>query len=307
MRIVSLVPAGTDIVCDLGLQGSLVGVSHECDAVERGRLPRLTRSVVPTDTMSSAEIDAAVSAQAASGAPMYEIDVDRLLALDPDVVISQSLCDVCALPAHAVERVLADAAPTVPLLSLDGRSIDGMLASITDVGLLADRLDAATELVGRLRQRLDRVAAAVAGRTKPRVVCLEWLDPPYACGHWIPEMIERAGGTDLLGRPGIPSVAIPWSDIEAARPPIVIAMPCGYDLPRAVADVDQMAARAEWRRAIADADVYAAAGGAYFTRPGPKLVTGIEVLASILHRDVADWPVPAGVIAKWSRPAGGPC
>jgi iron complex transport system substrate-binding protein len=301
MRIVSLVPAGTDIVRELGLEHSLVGVSHECDVAAAASPARLTRSLVGTESMTSAEIDAAVSARAASGAPMYEVDIERLLALEPDVVISQSLCDVCALPAHAVERVLADAAPNIALVCLDGRSIDGMLQSIDAVGERAGQSARARNIVSALRARLDRVAGIVADRERPRVVCLEWLDPPYACGHWIPEMIDRAGGTDLLGRPGIPSIPIPWSDIEQVHPPTVIAMPCGYDLERAKADVDEASKHDEWRRAIGDARVFAAAGGAYFTRPGPNLVTGIEVLAAVLHPEAASWDIPDGVIAELSR------
>lgn len=293
MRIVSLVPAATDIVCELGLAASLVGISHECEVSPSGRdAARLTRSVIATETLSSAEIDVAVTAQAASGGPMYHIDVDQLLALEPDLVISQSLCDVCALPADAVEHVLADAAPTVPLYSLDGTSLDGMLRSIEAIGERTGRRDIARRIVGDLRARLDRVAFAVADREPQRVVCLEWLDPPYACGHWIPEMIARAGGVDLLGRAGAPSVRVTWSDIEHAHPPMVIAMPCGYDLTRALDELREISCRDEWRHAVREARVYAAAGGAYFTRPGPKLVTGVEVLASLLHSDAAAWNVP---------------
>lgn len=301
MRIVSLVPAGTDIVCDLGLESSLAGVSHECDAMTTTHPPRLTRSLVATDTMTSAEIDAAVSARAEAGAPMYDIDIERLLALQPDLVISQSLCDVCALPADAVAQALADAAPRVPLYSLDGSSIDAMLQSIVEIGRRTGCVERARQLVGELQSRLDRVASAVSGRERPRVVCLEWLDPPYACGHWIPEMVERAGGVDLLGRRGIPSIPTPWSDIERARPPVVIAMPCGYDLARAIEDVGEASRSDDWQRALGDARVFAAAGGAYFTRPGPKLVTGIEVIAAVLHPDAATWDVPDGAIEELSR------
>jgi iron complex transport system substrate-binding protein len=134
------------------------------------------------------------------------------------------------------------------------------------------------------------------------VVCLEWLDPPYACGHWIPEMVERAGGRDLLGRHGIPSVPIPWADIEQVRPLLVIAMPCGYDLFQAVRDLERVAACTPWRQAVGDAVVYVAAGGGYFTRPGPRLVTGIEVLASVFHPDVVGWPVAPEVITRWPSP-----
>ncbi|HEX4684000.1 MAG TPA: ABC transporter substrate-binding protein [Gemmatimonadaceae bacterium] len=297
MRIVSLVPAGTDIVCELGLEESLVGVTHECDAVTAVPPERLTRSLVATESMTSGEIDAAVSARAASGAPMYEVDVERLLGLAPDLVISQNLCDVCALPAHAIERVLADTAPDVTLISLDGRSIESMLQSITAIAERTGRANRGHDTVGGLRARLDRVASAVAGRDRSPVVCLEWLDPPYVSGHWIPEMIERAGGIDLLGRPGGRSIAVSWSAIEQAHAPTVIAMPCGYDLEHATAEVDEASKRDAWRRAIGDARVFAAAGGAYFTRPGPKLVTGIEVLVAVFHPEAVSWDIPDGVMA----------
>lgn len=300
MRIVSLVPAGTDIVRALGLDADLVGISHECDAPAGGASPpRLTRSLVPTESLSSAEIDSAVAERAASGAPLYALDTERLVALQPDLIVTQSLCDVCALPASAVDRVLADEFADAATISLDGRSIDGMLGSIQAIGARTGREHAARTLVLELRERLARVAAIVAGRRPTPVVCLEWLDPPYACGHWIPEMVERAGGLDLLGRPGIPSIPVSWSDIERVQPQLVVAMPCGYDLPRALDDIQQTAARAEWRRAIGDAVVYAAAGGAYFTRPGPRLVTGIEVLASVLHPEASEWSIPNDVVARW--------
>jgi len=283
MRIVSLVPAGTDILCALGLGSDVVGVSHECDHPADVPRPRLTRSVIETGCLSSAEIDA-----------------DQLAALRPDLVLTQGLCDVCALPARAVQNVLGQLSPRPLILSLDARSIDGVLDSMRDIGAQTGRERDAQDLVEQLQARLTRVVAAVAGRPPVPVVCLEWLDPPYACGHWIPEMVERAGGTDLLGRPGIPSVPIPWTDIEQARPPLVVAMPCGYDLQQAVRDVERVAACTPWKQAVGDAVVYVAAGGGYFTRPGPRLVTGIEALASVFHPDVVSWPVAADVIRRWS-------
>jgi iron complex transport system substrate-binding protein len=299
MRIVSLVPAGTDILCALGLGSDVVGVSHECDYPAAVRPPRLTRSVVETGRLSSADIDAAIASQVAAGAPIYEVDAEQLAALRPDLILTQGLCDVCALPARAVQHVLGQLSPRPLVLSLDARSIDGVLDSMRDIGAQTGCEQAARDLVEQLQTRLVRVAAAVAGRPPVPVVCLEWLDPPYTCGHWIPEMVERAGGTDLLGRPGIPSVPIPWTDIERARPPLVVAMPCGYDLPRAVRDVERVAASTSWKHAVGDAVVYVAAGGGYFTRPGPRLVTGIEVLASVFHPDVVHWQVAADVIRRW--------
>jgi iron complex transport system substrate-binding protein len=282
------------------LGSDVVGVSHECDYLADVRPPRLTRSVVETGRLSSAEIDAAIASHVAAGAPIYEVDAEQLAALRPDLVLTQGLCDVCALPARAVQHVLGQLSPRPMILSLDARSIDGVLDSIQDIGARTGREQDAQDLVERLQARLGRVAAAVAGCPPVSVVCLEWLDPPYACGHWIPEMVERGGGIDLLGRPGIPSVPIPWTDIERARPPLVVAMPCGYDLQQAARDVERVAACTPWKHAIGDAVVYVASGGGYFTRPGPRLITGIEVLASVFHPDVVNWPVAAEVITRWS-------
>jgi iron complex transport system substrate-binding protein len=217
------------------------------------------------------------------------------------LIVSQSLCDVCALPAHAVERILADTRPDIPIVSLDGRSIEGMLASIDDIGTRTGRAAEARALVEGLRERLARVAAAVSDRPPVSVLCLEWLDPPYVCGHWIPEMVHRAGGIDVLGTPGVASARVSWKTVEDASPTLVIAMPCGYDLSRAIQDVECMMARDEWRSAIGDVSVYAVAGGAYFTQPSPRLVTGIEVLAALLHPEAQDWPMPADIAARMPR------
>jgi iron complex transport system substrate-binding protein len=299
MRIVSLVPAGTDILCALGLGSEVVGVSHECDHPPGMSPRRLTRSVVETSRLSSAEIDAAIAGQVAAGAPIYEVDAAQLAVLRPDLILTQGLCDVCALPARAVQDALGHLSPRPAILSLDARSIDGVLESMRDIGAQTGRERDAQDLVEQLQARLACVASAVAGRPPVSVVCLEWLDPPYACGHWIPEMVTRAGGIDLLGRPGIPSVPIPWTDIEQAQSPLIIAMPCGYDLPRAIRDVERVTACTPWKHAVGEAMVYVAAGGGYFTRPGPRLVMGIEVLASVFHPDVVSWPVAPDVIQRW--------
>src|SRR5579863_8550979 len=201
MRIISLVPAGTEIVFALGLERDVVAVSHECDFPPQARdLPRLTHSAVGGTTLPSAEIDAAVSARKATGAPLYNIDAEQLASLAPDLILTQGLCDVCALPSRAVRTALAQMSPRPPIVSLDGHSIDDVLESIVEIGHATGRDACAEELVSTLRQRLARVVSAVANRPPVRVVCLEWLDPPYACGHWIPEMVSLAGGVDPLGR-----------------------------------------------------------------------------------------------------------
>ncbi len=300
MRIISLVPAGTEIAFALGLERDVVAVSHECDYPPQARdLPRLTQSAIGGATRTSAEIDAAVSARKATGAPLYHIDAEQLTALAPDLILTQGLCDVCALPSRAVRAALAQMSPRPPIVSLDGRSIDGVLESIVEIGRVTGQDTCAAELVSTLRERLARVVSAVADRPPVRVVCLEWLDPPYACGHWIPEMVRLAGGDDPLGRPGIPSVPISWSVVRNAHAPNIIAMPCGYSLERAVREVEAIAAQPAWQDAVGDAEVYVAAGGGYFTRPGPRLVTGIELLAASFHPDRVDWPLPADGLCRW--------
>jgi iron complex transport system substrate-binding protein len=300
MRIISLVPAGTEIAFALGLERDVVAVSHECDYPPHAReLPRLTQSAIGAATRTSAEVDAAVSARKATGAPLYHIDAEQLTALAPDLILTQGLCDVCALPSLAVRAALAHMSPRPPMVSLDGRSIDGVFESIVEIGRVTGHDSRAAELVSTLRERLARVVSAVADRPPVRVVCLEWLDPPYACGHWIPEMVRLAGGDDPLGRPGIPSVPIAWSAVRDARAPNIIAMPCGYTLERAVSEVDAIAAQPAWQDAVGDAVVYVAAGGGYFTRPGPRLVTGIELLAASFHPDRVDWPLPADGLCRW--------
>jgi iron complex transport system substrate-binding protein len=304
VRILSLLPAATDIVIALGAAEDVAGISHECEWPDVQTPPRISRSVIATETLTSGEIDAAIAAAVAEGRPLYEVDRAQLADLAPDLVLTQGLCNVCALPAGTVQDALA-ALPSAPdVLSLDGRSIDDMLESIRAIGARIGRAGQARELVASLRDRLTQVARAVHGRPQPSVVCLEWLDPPYACGHWIPEMIDRAGGRDLLGRPGVPSVPISWSDVAAARPQIVIAMPCGYDLDRAREDLAVVAETPDWRAAAGDADVFVAAGGRYFTRPGPSLAAGVEALAAVLHPDAVSWSVPDDAIAKVLRHAG---
>lgn len=299
MRIVSLVPAATDIVMALDLGADLVGISHECAPGDSTPRPVLTRSLLQTSHLSSAAIDRAVSDSAAAGSPVYDVDTKQLADLRPDLILTQGLCDVCALPASVVLTAVHSASSNATTISLDARSIDGVLASIREVGDRAHRGTEADALVTGLRRRLDRVAAAVAGRRTISTVCLEWLDPPYASGHWIPEMVQRAGGIDLLGRPGIPSIPVAWEAVRAAGPHVVVAMPCGYDLHRAALDVAAVGNTRAWTHAVGTARVLVASGGGYFTRPGPRLVTGIEALAAALHPDVVTWDPPDDVIRAW--------
>jgi iron complex transport system substrate-binding protein len=285
MRIVSLVPNGTEILFALGAGEQVVGVSHECDYPEEARRrPILTGSALATG-MSAAEVDAAVTAQVASGASLYTLDEARIADLAPDLIVTQNLCPVCAVSTAQVDEALRPLPRCPDLLSLDPRSLADVLADIRRVGAATGRADEAAALVADLERRLAGVRQRVAGRPRPRVAALEWLDPPFAGGHWVPEMIALAGGEDVLNRPGDGSRRMTWEEVAAADPEVIVAMPCGYDAAGAQAQVDLAADRPEWRRlrAVREGRVAAVDANGCFSRPGPRLVDGIERLAAILH------------------------
>jgi iron complex transport system substrate-binding protein len=285
MRIVSLVPNGTEILFALGAGPQVVGVSHECDFPEEARRrPILTGSALRPG-MSAAEVDAAVSAQVQSGASLYTLDEARIAELAPDLVVTQDLCPVCAVSTAQVDGAIRPLPRCPDLLSLDPRSLADVFSDIRRVGAATGRAAAAAELVAGLERRLEAVRARVAGRPRPRVAALEWLDPPFAGGHWVPEMIELAGGEDALNRPGEGSRRMGWEEVAAADPDVVVAMPCGYDAAGARAQIDLVADRPEWRRlrAVQAGRVAAVDANGCFSRPGPRLVDGVERLAGILH------------------------
>jgi iron complex transport system substrate-binding protein len=304
MRIVSLVPNGTEILFAIGAGGDVVGVSHECDhpAAAR-RLPVLTGSTL-TPGMSAAEIDRAVSAQLASGESLYTLAEEEIARLAPDLIVTQHLCPVCAVSTAQVDGALAaiaaraamtamapTALPPTPrtrcpdLLSLDPRTLADVLADIVRSGEATGRLPAATTLVAALQDRLDDVRRRVAGRPRPRVLALEWLDPPFAAGHWVPEMIEAAGGLDVIGSPGSHAPRLSWEQVEGLDPDIVVAMPCGFDAGGAAAQIAAIAAHPPWNRlrAARTGRVHAVDANGCFSRPGPRLLDGIDELARIFH------------------------
>ncbi len=285
MRIVSLVPNGTEILFALGAGAQVVGVSHECDYPEEARRrPILTGSALAPG-MSAAEVDAAVAAQVASGASLYTLDEARIAELAPDLVVTQNLCPVCAVSTAQVDGAIRPLPRCPDLLSLDPRSLEGVLSDIRRVGAATGRAAEAEALVAGLERRLAAVRARVAGRPRPRVAALEWLDPPFAGGHWVPEMIAIAGGEDALNRPGEGSRRLSWDEVAAADPEVVVAMPCGYDAAGAQAQIDLVADRPEWRRlrAVQAGRVAAVDANGCFSRPGPRLVDGVERLAQIFH------------------------
>jgi iron complex transport system substrate-binding protein len=287
MRIASLVPSSTEMLYALGLGDSVVAVTHECDyPPEATGKPHLTRSVIP-DGLAPAEIDAAVRERTGRGEALYELDEATLRELDPDLIVTQAVCEVCAVSFDDVQAV-AERLPSQPqVLSLDPSTIGEMLADVPRLAEAARATDAGSALTREAADRLDRVHAAIDGASRPRVAALEWLDPVFVGGHWVPQMIELAGGEDVLGLPGEKSRTASWGEVAAAQPEVVLVIPCGYDLEGA-----ESAARdyAEPLEALG-ARVVAVDAAAYFSRPGPRLVDGVELLARILHPDVAPMPL----------------
>jgi iron complex transport system substrate-binding protein len=295
MRIVSLVPAGTEIAFALGAGKDLVAVTHDCDfPAEARKLPRVTRSTITSGSDSRA-IDAQVRAAAERGESTFHLDADALAAARPDILLGQTLCAVCAVTIAQVPATIDPAPAVVPL---DGNSIEGIVADIERAGVTLDRRDAAGRLIAELRTRIAHVEWLVGGAGRPRVACLEWLAPLYNAGHWVPEQVAFAGGRDVLGEPGARSREVTLDDVAAADPDFVVLMPCGFDAERAIAESHALAADPVWAelRAVREGRAYAVDGNAYFSRPGPRVVDGIELLASILHPDRVQAPKGARAI-----------
>jgi iron complex transport system substrate-binding protein len=288
MRVISLVPNGTEILFAVGAGGLVVGVSHECDFPEAARTrPILTGSAL-TPGMSAAEVDAAVSAQLKDGKSLYTLDEAKVAELAPDLIVTQQLCPVCAVSTEQVEGAVRPLPRCPDVLSLDPKSLDDVFADIRQVGEATGRAEEADVVVRDLRRRLDAVRAAVAGRPRPRVLALEWPDPPFAGGHWVPEMIEIAGGTDAVARPGDHSNRLTWEQVAAADPDVIVAMPCGFDEAGARAQIEGIAHHPEWQslRAVREGRVHPVDANGCFSRPGPRLVDGVERLAKIFHPSV---------------------
>lgn len=289
MRIVSLLPAATDIVAELGLAGELVGRTHECDwppeAVES--VPVVTAAELRTAEMSSREISAAVGGALHQGSSLYSLDTDRLRELAPDVILTQDLCDVCAVSYASVSQAVRvlDGGPKV--ISLEPRTLPDVLACLAQVGEVLGVPETAAKRADDLRARLETVRAAVdaAAVRRPRVAAIEWLDPVWPAGHWVPEQIRCAGGEPLLAGPGEHTEAIPWETLCASRPDVLVLMPCGFPPERTEAEWRLLTEPPGWADlpAVRDDQVWVVDGPAYFNRPGPRVVRGVEILAHMLH------------------------
>jgi iron complex transport system substrate-binding protein len=292
MRIVSLVPHATELLFALGLGREVVAVTHECDHPAAAlELPRVTRDVLPPG-LSAAEIDAAVRERTLEGQAIYALDREALARLAPDLIVTQALCPVCAVSYEEVAE-LARELPSGPrVIALDPKTLGETLGDVRTLAQATDRREAGVRLVGEIAARVDRVKLAVRNQPRPRVAALEWLDPVFVAGHWTPQLIELAGGTDALGLPGEPSETVTWETVAGARPELVVVMPCGYDAPRAQAEAR---AHAEALASLGAERVVAVNASAYFSRPGPRLIDGLELLAHIMHPAVAPPPLAEAI------------
>jgi iron complex transport system substrate-binding protein len=295
VRIVSLLPSATEIVYALGLGESLVGVTHECDYPEGARgKPVVTRSLLDHAGATSGEIDMAVRQQLQDGLSLYALDREHLAALKPDLILTQALCEVCAVSFGEVERAVRDVSAdfgVAPLvLSLEPNSLEDVLTTIRSVGAATASHARAEEVVAGLRARIERVRARAAlAEWRPRVACLEWLDPLYGPGHWLPELVTIAGGQPGLGTAHSDSHRVAWGDVIAFAPEMIVITPCGFDLPRTVdAALDVLPTRTGWAAlpAVRHGRVYAVDGNAYFSRPGPRIVDSLELLAELTHPEL---------------------
>ncbi|HSO98667.1 MAG TPA: cobalamin-binding protein [Solirubrobacteraceae bacterium] len=282
MRIVSLVPSATELLFALGLGGDLIAVTHECDYPPAARgLPKVTHDLLPAG-LSSAEIDAAVKERTLAGGSIYALDTELLHELEPDLIVTQALCAVCAVSFDDVRALAEEMSSRPEVISLDPRTVGEVLGDARTIAQATGAREAAVDLVQQASARIDRVRLGVRGAPRQRVVALEWLDPPYAAGHWTPQLIEFAGGEDVLGLAGEHSQEATWRMAAAAEPDVVIVMPCGYDAEIAHREAemhrDQLAM-------LGAGQVVAVDAGAYFSRPGPRIVDGLELLAHILHPD----------------------
>jgi iron complex transport system substrate-binding protein len=283
MRIVSLVPSATEMLFALGLGDQVVAVTHECDYPPAVRdLPRVTRDVLPAG-LSSAQIDAAVKERTLRGESIYELDAEALQELSPDLIVTQALCAVCAVSYEDV-RGLAEALESRPrVISLDPQTVGEVLGDARTLAAATDSRDAAAKLVRDSAGRIDRVRVRVRGSRRPRVLALEWLDPPFAAGHWVPQLIEFAGGEDVLGFAGERSEERTWEEVIAANPDIVVVMPCGYDAQIAHREAEM---HREQLAQVGAGEVVAVDASAFFSRPGPRIVDGLELLAHIIHPEL---------------------
>jgi iron complex transport system substrate-binding protein len=300
MRICSLVPAATEVLFALGLGDQVVGVTHECDWPPEARdRPQVTASLVETGELMSAEVDRAVAGAAAGGRPLYAVAAEVWDEIEADVVVAQELCEVCAVSTDQLDEITGARSLDLEVVDFSPSTLDQVLAYIVDLGVRLGAEAAADDVTGGMRSRFDRVRAALAEtESYPRVFVSEWLDPPFAAGHWVPDMVSLAGGMEVAGIAGEPSHRMRWNDVASLVPDFVVLAPCGFDLDRTLSELVtlDLSAGLLGTPARQDSRVFAVDANAHFSRPGPRLVDGVELLAYLLHPDAYSDP---GI--PWSR------
>jgi iron complex transport system substrate-binding protein len=301
-RIVSFLPSATEMAFDLGLGDQLLAVSHECDfpAAAKSK-PVVVRPVLPVTRMSQAEIDVQVTQRLRDGKSLYELDEGKIRELAPDLILTQDLCQVCAATGNEATQLLASLPHKPQVLSMTPKSLEGIFATVLELGEATDTAERARELISSARARLAQVAKRTQGAARRvRVFCMEWLDPPYCCGHWVPEMIDLAGGQDDLSRLGTDSVRIAWEQVQKYAPDVLVVMPCGYGLTKAAELAQGLRAYPGWQDlpAVRSGQVYVVDANSYFARPGLRVVDGTELLAHLLHPQLIEWDGPAGVFLR---------
>src|SRR3989454_1375973 len=294
MRIVSLLPSATEMVAALGLSDELVGISHDCDYPSEIRArPVLSEAIVTTD-LPSGLIETRIRGQVHKGKSVYHLDERQLAHLRPDLILTQELCSVCAPSDTLVQQAAKLLDAETKIVSLEPLGLFDILDNILLVGTLAGRTGQAEALVRDLRARIERVRSRATGLPTPRVACIEWLDPLYVAGHWVPEMVEIAGARDVLGENREPSFVVGWDEIVTTDPEFLMIMPCGFNVPRTRHEVHLLMERPGWNvlQAVYHGRVYLTDASAYFNRPGPRIVDGLEILAQILHPEAVTFDLP---------------
>ena len=301
LRIVSLLPSSTEIVCTLGLEDALVGITHECDYPPSvAGKPRLTSSRISHETMTSAEIDHAVRSQLDGHGSIYHLDEARLRELKPDLILTQELCEVCAVSYKTVQRAARMFEAEVTVVSLEPSTIADIFDNIRAVGKFAGRESEAEELIRSLNARLDRITDKTADiEHRPRTLMLEWLEPPFAPGHWVPEQVAIAGGDHAFGKAGQRSVTTNAKEIIAYSPEVIVLIPCGYYKEDILRQLPNARLPEGWNDlpAVEAGEVWATDATAYFSRPGPRVVEGADILAKILHPEVFGQPDPSQAVS----------
>jgi iron complex transport system substrate-binding protein len=296
-RIVSFLPSATEMACALGLTDQLVGITHECDYPPevRGKLV-VVRSALPIERMSQPEIDAAVAQRMRDGLSLYQVDEKLLRELAPDMILTQNLCQVCAPSGNEVAEVLKVLPSRPEILWLTPNTLEEIFDNLRELGEATGRSQEAERLIATGRERLEKLAAVTRDLTqRPRIFCMEWLDPVYCSGHWVPEMVELAGGVDRLARAGADSVRIPWNDVLEWAPEVLIITPCGLNLDQVIRQTPSLFEYPGWSDipAVRNGRVYAVDANSYFARPSPRVVEGTELLGHLIHPDLFTWQGPA--------------